>query len=207
YCPLIVLCHQANFSKIEYVKIAPKLFEMGFNVIAIDQRSGGHVMDFENETVAKAAKERITFENPVFGFLEAEKDLMAAVNFAFEEYKKPVILWGSSYSSTLALYIATNNDKVSSVVAFSPGHYLDEHKGSLKKKLEGFKKPYFVTSSKKEATGEGGVDDLIELTEKNDLQFHFIPEGEGRHGSSALWVTSADQAEYWAAITEFLKEL
>ena len=41
--PLIVLCHQAGWSRGEYREIAPKLNALGFNCIAIDQRSGGSI--------------------------------------------------------------------------------------------------------------------------------------------------------------------
>ncbi len=38
--PLIVLFHQAGSSRGEYSEIAPRLNELGFNCIAVDQRSG-----------------------------------------------------------------------------------------------------------------------------------------------------------------------
>lgn len=41
--PFILLCHQARFNKFEYSGIAEKLNEMGFNCMAIDQRSGGPI--------------------------------------------------------------------------------------------------------------------------------------------------------------------
>jgi len=38
--PFIVLFHQAGFSRGEYREITPKLNRLGFNCMAIDQRSG-----------------------------------------------------------------------------------------------------------------------------------------------------------------------
>lgn len=38
--PFILLFHQAGFSRGEYRPIAPKLNELGFNCMAVDQRSG-----------------------------------------------------------------------------------------------------------------------------------------------------------------------
>ena len=52
--PFIVLCHQANWSRGEYREIAPKLNELGFNCLAIDQRSGKSVNDIDNLSVKKA---------------------------------------------------------------------------------------------------------------------------------------------------------
>ena len=38
--PLILLFHQAGWSRGEYIEIAPRLTQMGFNCMAIDLRSG-----------------------------------------------------------------------------------------------------------------------------------------------------------------------
>ena len=120
--PFIVLCHQAGWSRGEYREIAPKLNAMGFNCMAIDQRSGGAVNDVDNETLKKAkeAEKKTTF-------VDAEQDMIAAVEFAREEFADgKVILWGSSYSSALALLIAGNNEGlVDGVMAFAPGEYFE----------------------------------------------------------------------------------
>ena len=59
--PVIVLCHQAGFNKFEYGKIAKTLNSKGYNCIAIDQRSGGNVIESFNETFLEAKeKEGIT---------------------------------------------------------------------------------------------------------------------------------------------------
>ena len=39
--PIIILYHQAGWSRGEYIEIAPKLNAMGFQCLAVDQRSGG----------------------------------------------------------------------------------------------------------------------------------------------------------------------
>lgn len=48
--PFIILFHQAQWSRGEYIEIAPKLNKMGFNCMAVDLRSGGNVNDITNET-------------------------------------------------------------------------------------------------------------------------------------------------------------
>ena len=197
--PVIVLCHQAQFNKFEYVGIAKTLFEKGFNCLAIDQRSGGGLIEEFNETNLEALKNKKAVD-----FLDAEQDVIAAVNFAAKKYGKPVILWGSSYSSVLSLYTAIDNKNVKAVIAFSPGDYFEKEKGSLKTKLATFTKPMFVTSSKEESK------ELTQMLSKMKMtaeQSQFIPDSAGLHGSRALWKTSPNNEEYWKAINGFLEKV
>jgi len=197
--PVILLCHQARFNKFEYEGIAQQLNALGFNCVAIDQRSGGPIANQVNETTNRAKKAGKPTE-----FLDAEQDMVAAIDYVHNRYKKPITLWGSSYSSTLALYLAPANEKVGSVVSFSPGNYFAEKKGSLIDLLENFKKPMFVTSSKQEAEGLGKLIAKMKLTDK---QVMFTPKKSGHHGSRALWKDQNGGAEYWEAITAFLKRI
>ena len=197
--PVIVLCHQARFNKFEYAGIAQELVAMGFNCIAIDQRSGGPIGNMVNETTIRALNEGKDID-----YIDAEPDIIAAINYAVKRYNKSVILWGSSYSSTLALYIAAENDNVMAVVSFSPGNYLSDFKGSLIDKLEGFNKPMFITSSLNESVG---VTELINKVNMGSNQVHFIPTVRGHHGSRALWKTQIGGEEYWVAIKNFLQKI
>ncbi len=197
--PVIVLCHQAGFNKFEYVGIAKTLFEKGFNCLAIDQRSGGGIVEEFNETNIEAKKRKLPVE-----FLDAEKDITSAVNFAANKYNQKIILWGSSYSSVLSLYEAIKNDNVKAVIAFSPGDYFDKEKGSLKEKLITFVKPMFVTSSKEESKE---LKEMLSKMKMNANQMQFIPDSVGLHGSRALWKTSKNNEEYWNAINIFLDKV
>lgn len=197
--PVILLCHQARYNKAEYDEIAIKLYKKGFNLIAIDQRSGGTLSGKENETFTQAEK----LGKPTT-YLDAEQDIEAAINFAYGKYHQKIIIWGSSYSSALALYFATSNDKIKAVIAFSPGDYFAEQKGSLKHKLNGFNKPLFATSSNEEAPE---LTNLLSEIEKNLNQTQFIPAEKGKHGSKALWEDNSDHKEYWEALNLFLKKL
>jgi dienelactone hydrolase len=197
--PVIVLCHQARFNKFEYAGIAKKLNKMGFNCIAIDQRSGGPISIMPNETKVRAVEQKKPTD-----YLDAEQDIIAAINYAVKRYHKPIILWGSSYSSTLALYIAADNKNVKAVIAFSPGNYFTNDKGSLIKKLAHMKKPLFITSSKSEA---GETKELFKDVNPDDFHVYFEPSGEGHHGSKALWNTQQDSNEYWLAIGKFLNKI
>ncbi len=118
--PVIVLCHQAGYSRGEYTEIAPKLVQMGFNCIAIDQRSGGSINGVINRTNQRAVAKSIPTS-----FNDAKQDIEAAVKWAKNHYKRKVILWGSSYSSSLSLILAKEMAEVEKVLSFSPGEYLN----------------------------------------------------------------------------------
>ncbi len=197
--PVILLCHQARFNKFEYAGIAERLNKMGYNCMAIDQRSGGPIGDKQNHTYLRARK----LEKSV-DYIDAEPDIKAAVLYLNKKFNSKVILWGSSYSSTLALYLAAEMDEVSAVLSFSPGNYMAKKKGSLIDVLSDFKKPMFLTSSKFEANAVSKLLSKHKLT-KNQIQF--IPEGNGHHGSRALWINQIGGDEYWIAVGLFLKRL
>ena len=194
--PFILLCHQAKFNKFEYAGIAERLNQMGYNCLAIDQRSGGPIGDKQNDTYLRAKN-----QNKPTNYLDAEQDIRAAIDYISNNYSKEIILWGSSYSSTLALYLATEMEDVNAVIAFSPGNYLSQEKGNLSEKLKHFTKPMFITSSKREA-------DYLKR-DLGDFQFvknqvQFIPKGGGYHGSRALWKNQEGGDEYWKAVERFL---
>src|SRR5271154_4464362 len=89
--PIILLCHQARFSRGEYKEIVPRLNKFGFNCLAIDQRAGDRVNKTDNETAKLAVEKGLKVD-----YLEAEKDIVAAVKYLNETYKKRIIILGSS---------------------------------------------------------------------------------------------------------------
>jgi dienelactone hydrolase len=196
----ILLCHQAGFSRGEYRETAKKLSGMGYNCLAIDLRSGKNCNGIENETAAHAAEKGVSS-----GYLDAEQDIEAALDYIYNlTYNKThhkVIVVGSSYSASLALKMAINNERIMAVAAFSPGEYL---KGiELAKLLKGLTKPVFATSSLEEneevVTLLGGITDTHKTVYK--------PSAEGDHGSRVLWPESQSQEEYWTAFTSFLNRV
>lgn len=195
--PYLVLCHQAGYSRGEYRETAWKFMKLGYNCIAVDARSGKEVNGVENETAMDAKQ-----KNKSSTFLEAEKDIVAAINYAYKKSNKQVVLVGSSYSASLAMKIGTKNSKVKAVVAFSPGEYFGD-KLNLKSAISTYKKPLFVTSAKDEAPGVT----LLMSDIKSPIVKQFIPVQPGVHGSSALWKNNANYNEYWAAVIPFLCSL
>jgi len=79
-----------------------------------------------------------------------------------------------------------------------------DKKGSLIDILSDFDKPMFLTSSKFEAKG---ISELISKHKLTKYQVQFIPEGNGHHGSRALWINQMGGDEYWIAVGLFLKQL
>lgn len=125
--PIVVLCHQAGSSRGEYAPIAPRLVEAGFACLAIDQRSGREMNGVANETAARV-------ENPpsdrAENMLSAKGDIEAALAWVREAgFSGPLILWGSSYSASLALVVAAGREDIAGVLSFSPGEYF---RGKLK---------------------------------------------------------------------------
>jgi dienelactone hydrolase len=195
----IVLCHMAGYNKSEYRDIAAELFEEGYNTLAIDQRSGGSTSGFENETFNRAV-----LRDKATGFLDAEQDMIAAVNYVNKTYDVPVILWGSSYSASLALKIGKENEKVKAVIAFSPGEYFSEDSLRIRNYIDNIGKPVFITSSRDEVN-----DELIGLIDALGPKYvtHYRPKGKGEHGSMSLWNDVPENLEYWKAVKDFLRKL
>ncbi len=197
---LIVLFHQAGWSRGEYREIAPKLVKAGYRVMAVDQRSGGAVNGVRNETSYRAARMGLARN-----YLDAYADMKAALAYARKELKaERVVVWGSSYSSSLVFRLAAEHpDGVIGVAAFSPGEYF-KAKGSdyVKTFAKRVKQPVFVTSSKLERDVVKPIFDAAPSKKK----VLFTPASKGQHGSRALWNKWLDQDVYWAALNGFLGE-
>ena len=197
--PVILLCHQANYNKNEYNDIAPKLNEMGYNCLAIDQRSGGNFAGKPNETFQRAKDKGLPTD-----YVDAHQDIEAAIDFLSKKYNKKVIIWGSSYSSSLVLFESLQNKQVIASISFSPGDYFRDKKPSLSTVFAKIQKPFFITSSKQEATT---LSTLVDKERLKENQVQFIPKSNGFHGSKALWEGQEGAEEYWTAITAFLSSI
>ncbi|NNE18210.1 MAG: alpha/beta fold hydrolase [Myxococcales bacterium] len=197
---LVLLFHQAGWSRGEYREIAPKLVEAGYRVMAVDQRSGGVVNGVKNETHRRATKMGLPRR-----YLDAYADLEAALRYARKELGVTrIIAWGSSYSASLVFRLAAEHPEVvTAVMAFAPGEYFEKQKSpvyiwNFAKRV---KQPLFVTSSKKERTQVKPIFDASPAKKK----VLFTPASRGQHGSRALWEKFADHDVYWAAVNGFLE--
>jgi len=192
---LILLFHQAGSSKDEYATIAPRLRAAGYSALAIDQRSGGGLYGV-NETAEGLGHKA--------DYLEARPDLQAALDWARQQ-KLPIILWGSSYSSSLIFPLAAGDPEgVVALLSFSPGEYFDQDKHMIRSAAAKLSVPVFVASTNS-ADEVGEADQIMAAVPKNAANVRYVPE-HGVHGSSTLIARrNPDGAEAgWRAVLAFL---
>jgi len=201
--PFIILFHQAGWSRGEYMEIAPKLNKMGFNCLAVDLRSGGAVNGVKNLTNQNAKD-----AGKGTSYVDVIADMLGAIDYIKENYAQgKLIIWGSSYSSALALKLGGDySDKMDAVMAFAPGEYF-ENQGKSKSYITSSAKnitiPVFITSAKSEKDKWWGIYEAIPAGNKT----YYLPQTTGNHGSRALWEKFPDNSGYWEAVTEFLNSL
>lgn len=198
--PFIILFHQAGSSRGEYREIAPKLNELGFNAMAIDQRAGYGIEGVENETA-----KRVEIKDDYPTYLDALPDMEAAVAYAKKHFARgKIILWGSSYSASLVLKMAGDDPAIAAgVLAFSPGEYFTWVSNNLiTETARNITVPVFITSAKNEKDRWNSIYEAIPSTKK----IYFLPQAQGTHGSSALWKSTAGNEEYWQAVKQFLNQ-
>jgi dienelactone hydrolase len=195
--PVILLCHQAGYSRGEYIETAKRLKKFGFTCLAIDQRSGKECNAVRNET-ARAAE----LGHFPRGYMDAMHDITAGIDYLYTNYHRRVIVLGSSYSASLALLEAKENPQVAAVAVFSPGEYFGE-KDFISKKIAGLDKPVYATSALSESA------DVTELLKDvtSQLKVQFIPSAEGNHGSKVLWTSNSNNQEYWITLMAFLSKV
>jgi len=188
-----VLFHQARSSRGEYVLIAPQLQKAGYVCLAIDQRSGDHWSGIRNETAARAR-----IENKPAAYIDARPDLDAAVAWIRAQgYTGKLAVVGSSYSSSLAIFLGADSKEVSAVVCFSPGDYLPP-RGSILTAAKRLTKPTLIVCPPKEERQAQAVFDPIAAEQKQ-----IIVQPEGVHGASTL-DRSPTREDLWTQLLAFL---
>ncbi len=195
--PIILLCHQDRSSRGEFSETALKLNKFGFNCLAIDMRVGDQAREIRNLTAieAKEKKKPSRYE-------DAEQDIVAAIDYLYQKYNRPVIILGSSFSASLALKLAVDNYKVSGVAAFSPGEYFTDSM-YVRHNISKLLKPVFATSARSEADA---VTDLLKDVNSR-IKVQYIPSSKGEHGAKVLWNQYPYNQEYWIALMSFLDKM
>ena len=113
---VILLFHQgAGDARGEYTDIAARLVDNGYNVLAIDQRTGGDLFGGVNRMVEASGRDD-------YNFCDAYPDLEATLRYARTSgFSGPLAAWGSSYSAALVFQLAVKNkDEVTAILGFSP---------------------------------------------------------------------------------------
>jgi dienelactone hydrolase len=191
---LVLLFHQAGSSKDEYATIAPRLVAADYSALAIDQRSGGGMFG-TNETAQAIGHES--------GYLDARQDMRAALDWA-QAKDLPIVLWGSSYSSSLIFPLAAADpDSIAALLAFSPGEYFDD-KTMIEEAAAKVQVPVFIASTNStDETDE--ADPIMQALPATPGNTRYVPLN-GVHGSSTLIEAKNPKgaAANWEAVLAFL---
>jgi dienelactone hydrolase len=199
--PVILLFHQAGSSKSEYATIAPRLVDLGFNVLATDQRSGGDLYQPQNETVLRIGHNAPNYDS-------ALPDLEAALDWARRAHPaSPVYAWGSSYSAALVFILAAKHPRdIAAVLAFSPGEYLAD-RSAVHRAAGRVHVPVFIDSAAdpKEIASAKSIFDALPRSSRSKL---YAPKA-GIHGSSTLRPdrNPGGSEQNWMQVTRFLRSL
>jgi len=198
--PLIILYHQAGFSKGEFRNIAPRLVDLGFNVLAVDLRSGDIVNQVTNLTQKEALK-----KGKSTAFQDVIPDLEASFDYAKNKIKsRKIIYWGSSYSASLGFYMAAKYPKAyKALIAYSPGEYFKIENKNISEFAKDVKIPVYTSSARNEESTWKPIYNSI----KSKKQFYLPAKTKGHHGTMALSSFYDDSEENWQAIIPFLKTL
>lgn len=197
--PVILLFHQAGSGKSEYAPIAPRLVALGYNALAIDQRSGGDLYSPPNATVLALGHSAPD--------LDVLRDMEAALAWAKRTYPgAPIYAWGSSYSASLVFALAARHPhEIAALFAFSPGEYF-ANKRFVRAEAKRVRVPVFVDS----ASDPGEVRSAREILDATHAKVRedFVPR-VGIHGSSTLRDDrdAAGASENWEAVTAFLARI
>jgi dienelactone hydrolase len=199
--PFIILFHQANYSRGEYLEIAPKLNGLGFNCMAVDLRSGEAINGIENKTWRFA--DSLGMETR---YTDAYTDMRASVSYVKKKYPNTkIILFGSSYSASLAIKLASEYPQgISGVIAFSPGEYFAKfgwNREIIKISAAKVACPVFIASATSEQDSWKAIYDAI----PGQSKVSYVPASGGINGAKTLWNAFPESQEYWNALTNFLK--
>ena len=195
--PYILLFHQEGSSRGEFDQIARRFVKMKFNCLAVDLRNGGKFEYVENLT-SQRAKEKLLPAG-----IETGKDILAAIDFAQSVNEKNVILLGSSWSASMCLKVASEDERVSAVMAFSPGEFL-RPMNDLADLFSKLQKPVFVAGSPMEYPY------LVKSTRSIPEGFLSLvnpPERSVERGIPMLFDTNPGHNEYWFSVLIFIKSL
>ena len=195
---IVLLFHQAGGdARGEYASIVPRLLRAGYEVLAVDQRSGGDRFGGTNRTVAQLDRE--------YGYCEAYPDLEAALGWAVESHgAHRIAAWGSSYSAALVIRLAADHpDDVDAVLAFSPASGEPMEGCRPEEVLDQLRTPTMALRPDREMDIDSVAAQALEF-EQNGIVV-VVSEG-GVHGSSMLDPerASGDVEPTWQAVLSFL---
>ena len=195
--PYILLFHQAGSSRGEFNGVAERFLKLRYNCLAVDLRSGDNSNFVKNETALNAGGQHSSVK-----YLDARKDIRAAIEYVWLLNPVEPILLGSSYSASLVMLEGLNNPYVRAVIAFSPGEYFGDDL-RMEEALDSISKPLFIAVTERE---EPYVKQMMSNVPAQAYTL-FRPDGPGVHGARALWEDNPSKDEYWLALLMFINNL
>ncbi|KKS75626.1 MAG: hypothetical protein UV46_C0015G0002 [Candidatus Gottesmanbacteria bacterium GW2011_GWC2_42_8] len=197
--PFVLMFHQASSSRGEYLEIAKRVQKLGYNCLAVDLRSGLESNFITNETAKLATAKGLVPPT----YIDSKKDMEAAIDFAFKRSGKKVILMGSSYSASLSLILAKENEKVKAVIAFSPGEFL-KPQITVSNAVKGLSKPTYIACSQREYPY---LQDIFNAISSKNKVLYKPQNGKGEHGAKSLWTQFDVSKEYWMSLLVFFTQI
>lgn len=186
---VLLLFHQASASRHEYDPLIARFNQLGFDTLAIDQRSGGDLFGGHNRTVQTLGRSA--------DYLDAAPDLDAALAWARERHYGRIVAVGSSYSSALVILLAARHPPgLTAIASFSPGEYFAD-KNLIKRAAAKVTVPFYITTDPDEADNVAEV--LLDAQGGNVTDYR--PRA-GVHGASTL-VAARDPAGHAANLQSF----
>lgn len=197
--PVILLFHQARANgRGEYGELVRTLLDKNYNLLILDQRSGGQVFGNYNRTVAEIPLNR-------YGYCDAYQDLEGALDYAIAAgYNGKKVIWGSSYSAGLVVKLAYNRpDDVDAALAFSPAAGEPMAGCQPNELLQHVKIPLLVMRPQRE-TEIPSVQTQLQLAEEHGHQTYVVANGV--HGSSMMVASRVkeDVSPQWKVVHQFI---
>ena len=199
--PILLMFHQAGANgRGEYGPIIPRLLEHGYNLLVVDQRTGGENFGCTNRTAKQFGQE--------VSYCEAYPDVEAALDFVLGRgFSGPTVAWGSSYSAALAVKLAHDHPHdVEAVLAFSPA--TGEAMGSCQPNplFVNLQPKLLVLRPAKEAEIPS-VQEQLAFAKENGHPTYVAENGV--HGSSMLVAERTESVvePTWEVVERFLKSV
>lgn len=196
---LVVLFHQAGSNAAEYASIAPRIAALGLDALAVDLRSGGRLWEADNRTAA-------TYESPQ-PYEASLPDMEAALDWAAAQGKySRVVVWGSSYTASLALKLVARPE-IAGMILSSPGEYFpNESVAEWAKAADRF--PILITASPEEAEDdERSIFDAMP-TPPGPAPHRLVHHEGGIHGASTADPDRCEAADrYWSDVRGYFELL
>lgn len=187
--PMILLFHRASWSRGEYIETAKKLNELGYNTLAVDQRSGGEINDVENLTF-----KRLSDQAKVYTFKEAIIDIEATIEYASNRFEMPLIALGSSYSASILCVIGQDYyDDLQGLILFSPGENMYFDNQPVSAMASELMLPIFMTCGSHETFEPEQI--LAQIPSEYVTKYY--PERLRVHGSELLWEATEQHEMLW----------